>query len=237
VSNSATSGSSVGGGIWVDALNLFMINNTLFGNTSAGSGGGAAFQVNGTVELLNVYNNIIWGNTAGSSGGDVRLAGTGQMKVFANNDVNDMYGVWDIALNNTNVGPKFFNPVGGDYHLQGTSPCLNAGTNGAPSLPLTDMDGNPWGNPPSMGCYEFSTTAVHPADTNGAWVITGPQFNAYAAAWKSGLNWTNALASAPNPNPIPANYLTRAGYIMTNGLGNAYTNDGSARPTNWKPVP
>ena len=58
------------------------------------------------------------------------------------------------------------------------------------------------------------------------------EYNAYAAAWKAGQTWTNAPNSAPNPIPIPANYVTRAGYLMTNG--GAYYNDGSARPTNWK---
>jgi hypothetical protein len=231
--------SSGGGGVWVDATSsLFMINNTIFGNTAAGSGGGAAFEVTGTVELLNVYNNIIWGNSASGNGADVWLAGTGQKKTFLYNDVNNMYGVWDIAQNLLNADPKFFDPVNGDYHLQSISPCANAGTNGAPSLPLTDLEGNARTNSAGMvdlGCYEFNTTATHPADTNATFVITGGEFNAYAAAWKAGQSWTNAPASAPNPNPIPANYLTRAGYLLSNG--GAYTNDGSARPTNWKPSP
>jgi hypothetical protein len=238
INNSQTSASSQGGGVWVNATsNLFMINNTIFGNTAAGSGGGAAFQVNGTVELLNIYNNIIWGNSANGNGGDVWLAGTGQEKVFDNNDVNNMYGVWDIAQNLLNVDPQFFNAVGGDYHLQSTSPCRNAGTNGAPSLPLTDLDGNLRTNAlgqVDLGCYEFNTTATHPADTNATFVITPGEYAAYAAAWKAGQTWTNAPSSAPNPNPIPANYVTRAGYLMTNG--GAYYNNGSARPTNWRPL-
>jgi hypothetical protein len=83
-----------------------------------------------------------------------------------------------------------------------------------------------------LGCYEFSTAATHPADINADFVITSDEFNAYAAAWKAGRTWTNAPSSAPNPNPIPADYLTRAGYLMTNG--GTYHNDGSARPVNWK---
>ncbi len=232
--NSQGSATSQGGGIWVNATsNLFMINNTIFGNTAAGSGGGAAFQVNGTVELLNVYNNIIWGNAADGNGGDVWLAGTGQKKVFEFNDVDSLYGVWDIALNNIDLSPQFFDPVNGDYHIQSTSPCANAGTNGAPSLPLTDLDGNSRTNSAGlvdMGCYEFNTTATHPADTDTNWVITAAEFNAYAAAWKNGQGWTNG------PNPISADYVTRAGYLMTNNAG-AYHNDGSARPVNWKTGP
>jgi hypothetical protein len=233
VSNSETRASSAGGGVWVDATSsLYFINNTITANTAVGSGGGAAFNVTGTVELLNVYNNIIWGNTASSNGSDVWLGGTGQMKVFDNNDVNDMYGVWNIAQNNINLAPQFFNPIGGDYHTQNNSPCLAAGTTSAPSLPGTDLDGNPRvinGNV-DIGCYEFTTNVFHPADTNGDWVISPAEYAAYAAAWQNGQGWTNG------PNPISANYVTRAGYLMTNNSG-AYYNDGSARPVNWKTNP
>jgi hypothetical protein len=209
-----------------------MINNTVFGNSASASGGGVAFQVTGTVELLNVYNNIIWGNRTDGNGGDVWLAGTGQRKVFEFNDVDSMFGVWDIARNNINLSPQFFNPVGGDFHTQSGSPCVNAGTTDAPSLPVTDLDGSLRTNSTGlvdMGCYEFNTAATHPADTNAGFVITAAEFNAYAAAWKSGQLWSNA------PPVIPADYLTRAGYLMTNG--GTYHNDGSARPVNWKPGP
>jgi predicted outer membrane repeat protein len=231
-----TAGAGGGAGIWVNASsNLFLINNTITANNSAGTGGGVAFQVSGVVELLNVFNNIIWGNTATGSGGDVYLTGTGQQKLFEFNDVDSLSGVWDIALNNIDLSPQFFDPVNGDYHTQSTSSCRNAGTNGAPSLPLTDLDGNLRTNnlgQVDLGCYEFNTTATHPADTNGDFVITPAEYAAYAAAWKAGQTWTNAPASAPNPNPIPANFVTRAGYLMTKG--GAYYNDGSARPVNWK---
>jgi hypothetical protein len=209
-----------------------MINNTVTGNTAAGSGGGAAYVVTGTVELLNVYNNIIWGNSANGNGGDVYLSGTGQRKVFDFNDADSMYGVWDIAQNNIDLSPQFFNPVSGDYHTQSASPCVAAGTTNAPSLPATDLDGNPRiaNGAVDLGCYEYTTNVTHPADTNGNFHITTAEFNAYAAAWQNAQTWTNG--PNPGPNPIPANYVTRAGYLMTNG--GAYYNDGSARPVNWK---
>jgi hypothetical protein len=218
----------------VDAsATLNMINNTVTANTSTGSGGGAVFEVTGTVELLNVYNNIIWGNSAtGGNGGDVWLGGTGQQKVFEFNDVDSMYGVWDIAATNIDLSPQFFDPVNGDYHIQGTSPCIAAGTTNAPSLPATDLDGNPriLNGTVDLGCYEYTTNVTHPADTNGVFFITPAEFYAFAHAWRHGHTWTNG--PNPGPNPIPANYVTRAGYLMTNG--GAYYNDGSARPVNWK---
>src|SRR5205814_1735024 len=111
-----------GGGVYVNArTTLDMINNTVFGNTAQGSGGGAAFQVDGVTEVLHVYNNIIWGNTAGVSGPDVQVAGSGSRKEFYNNDAHGIgmsgSGVWDIATNTLDVDPQFFDPVNGDYHL------------------------------------------------------------------------------------------------------------------------
>jgi predicted outer membrane repeat protein len=238
--NTQTGAGATGGGIFVNASAvLYLVNNTIFGNSSGGGGGGVSFQVSGSVELLNVYNNIIWGNqlTGGGSGSDVYLIGTGLKKLFMYNDASGLSGIWDIASPLLNVDPKFFNAVGGDYHLQPGSPCANAGTNNPVFLPLTDLDGNVRTNSAGqvdLGCYEFNNTATHPADTNADLVISAVEFTNYAAAWKAGLTWTNG--PNPGPVPIPANYVTRAGYLMTNNSG-AYTNDGSARPTNWKTNP
>jgi len=159
LNNSQAGATSQGGGIWVDATSeLFMINNTITGNTAAGSGGGVAFRITGVVEVLNVYNNIIWGNSASSYGGDAWLAGTGERRVFAFNDAHDMFGVWDVEQNNIDASPQFVNPASGDYRLQATSPCRNAGTTNAPSVPATDLDGNPRTvlGTADIGCYELN---------------------------------------------------------------------------------
>ena len=157
--NIQTGSTSQGGGIYVNpSSSLTMVNNTVTDNTTTGSGGGLACQVNGVVELLNVYNNIIWGNSASGNGADVWLAGTGSKKTFLYNDVHGMYGVWDIAANILDVAPAFFDPVNGDYHLRSTSPCINAGTNGAPSLPAFDLDGNPRTN--GTSCLLYTSDAA-----------------------------------------------------------------------------
>jgi hypothetical protein len=233
--NTTTNSGYSGGGIFLSAGSaLNMVNNTIFGNSASGQGGGMYIADYSSVNAI--YNNIFWNNTVTvpGNGGDIYESGSSP-SYFCNNDVNDLYGVWTVALNNLNVDPQFFNPVTGDLHLQSASPCRNAGSNSVPYLPAADLDGNSITNGSGgvdLGCYVFNNTATHPADTNSASVLTLAEFNAYAAAWKAGQAWTNAPGSAPNPSPIPANYLTRAGYLVTNG--GAYYNNGSARPTNWR---
>lgn len=242
VKNSQTSASSQGGGIWVNpTAALYMINNTVTGNSATGKGGGAAFVFNG-VNSAYVHNNIIWGNSANVSGGDVRLSGSGNNKVFSHNNVSAMEGVWDTSTDNLDVAPQFFDPVSGDYHIKDSSPCKNVGVNAALAVTDlfnldTDLDGEPRTFPSSgfplfgrvdLGCYEFSTAAKHPADQDEDNIISESEFTAYADAWKQSKTdiW---------PDPIPADYVTRAGYLKANG-GN-YINDGSARPVNWKVAP
>ncbi len=235
MNNAVLNSSYQGGGLYVNpSSTLYMVNNTIYGNTAAGQGGGMYIAVGSATNYM--YNNIFWNNTVSvpGNGGDIYESGSSQT-YFCNNDVNDLYGVWMVSQNRLNVDPLFFNTASGDLHLQSASPCRNAGTNGAPALPLTDLDGglrtNSLGQV-DLGCYEFNTAATHPADTNANFVMSAAEYAAYAAAWKAGQTWTNAPAGSPNPGPVPANYVTRAGYLMTNG--GTYYNNGSARPTNWR---
>jgi len=64
------------------------------------------------VELLNVYNNIIWAIRQRQRRGCLARR-HGPAESFLYNDVNNMYGVWDIAQNLLNVDPMFFDPVNG----------------------------------------------------------------------------------------------------------------------------
>jgi len=50
-----------------------------------------------------------------------------------------------------------------------------------------------------------------PADTNGDFRIVINEVTGYGAAWKRGDSWPNP------PNPIPIDYVTRAGYLWKNG--------------------
>jgi PKD repeat protein len=74
---------------------------------------------------------------------------------------------FSIGLSNlNNVDPLFVDPANGDFHLQATSPCINAGDNSAPGLPATDMDGNPRiaNGTVDMGAYEYQGLMAPVAD-------------------------------------------------------------------------
>jgi hypothetical protein len=185
--NMQTNTSSTAAGVWVDASSeLFFVNNTITANSSSGGGGGAAFKVDNTTAVLNVFNNIIWGNS-GSPGSDVWLAGTGKERIFSNNDANGVFGVWDLFQNDLDVDPQFVDAANGNYHLQSGSPCIDAGTNGAPSLPSTDLDGNPRfvNGTVDLGCYEhlqasYVVTWPAPAEVQYGTPVSSAQLNATA---------------------------------------------------------
>jgi len=230
--NEQSSPDGRGGGIYVHATaQLDLVNNTVFGNTTAGGGGGVAFQVDGVTEILNVYNNIIWGNTAAGNGDDVNLAGTGSQKKFMNNDAHDMYGVWDIAQNNIDQAPLFYDPVNSDYHQRFGSPTIDVGDGAAPGIPATDFDGEArvQDTAVDIGADEFNNSDLHPADVDQNGAISESEYAAYAAAWKNDQPWSRG------PVPIPADYVTRAGYLVEEG--GVYHNAGGAKPVCWKPTP
>jgi len=234
VGNGNNNTASQGGGFYCSLSGnsntwLRFVNNTVSGNTST-NGGGVYFTIAGSTERLQVYNNTIWGNTA-ATGKDIYLTGYGSEKRLYNNNVHGMSGLWDFAVGNIDVDPLFVDAPNGDYHLRANSLCINAGNNSAPGLPVVDKDGNVriGDGTVDIGAYEQCTTDPHPADSNANWVIEAGEFGAYAAAW------TNRVAWPSGPNPIPMDYVTRAGYLLENG--GTYHNEGGGKPRNWKPGP
>jgi len=212
--NLQTNASSTGGGVWVDASSqLSFINNTITSNTSAGGGGGVAFQIEDG-EVLNVFNNIIWGNS-GEPGADVWSGGSGEERIFSNNDANDIFGVWDVFTNNLDIDPQFVDSTNGNYHLVSGSPCIGAGTTNAPSLPLTDLDGNPRivGGNVDMGCYEFNSAPIfaslQPSQTNGV-VIQWPTVAGVNYAIQKSTNLSQGFfdLNASLPTTAPVNSYT-----------------------------
>ena len=236
VGNAVSNSGGQGGGFYCDLSGnsntcLRFVNNTVYANANAqGKGGGVYFGIGSSVEHLYVYNNTIWGNTA-ADGEDIYLTGYGSEKKLYNNNYHGMSGLWDFAVSNIDVNPLFVDTPNGDYRLRANSFCINAGNNNAPGLSLVDSDGNVrvGDGVVDIGAYEQCWTDRHPADTNANWVIEANEFNAYAAAW------TNRAAWPSGPNPVPMDYVTRAGYLLEDGA--TYHNEGGGKPRNWKPGP
>lgn len=126
------------GGIW---------NNTIVGNQSA-SGGGMN-ECTATIR-----NNILWGNTA-DNGPQMYLSSTPEYCCIQD---------WDGAgIGNITTNPQFANLATHDFHLQSTSPCVDAGA----SAPFdADIEGSPRpydgtasprgdGSDYDIGAYEF----------------------------------------------------------------------------------
>jgi hypothetical protein len=221
VSNSVPYGR---GAIWVQpGVTNWVANNTVCGNV-----GNGMTLLPGT--WTHIHNNILWGN----SGVDVIVGTGGSLRSLYNNDYHSISGLVDLAVNNIDVDPLFVDAPGGDYHLRANSGCINAGlnysTNGSPALPLIDKDGNVRiaDGIVDIGAYEQARADQHPADTDTNWVMSVAEFTAYATAW------TNRAAWATGPNPIPIDYVTRAGYLAGTNSG-AYHNEGGGKPRNWKP--
>jgi hypothetical protein len=118
-------------------------------------------------------NTIIWGNIADS---DISGAGAGN-HIYADktdikactvtlnysdyaNEANDIAGDGTVTATNHCIvsGPLFVG--GGDYHLQSTSLCIDAGSNAlVPSGVTTDLEGPPkvriYNSVVDMGAYEY----------------------------------------------------------------------------------
>ncbi len=111
-----------GGGIWINATtDILVINNTIIGNSSSGSGttfGGKGGGVLCMYGIATLRNNIIYNNTQ-VSGNDVYVR-FGGINAFYNNVSGGISGTGNINLN-----PQLENGI--FVPMQG-SPCIDAGS-------------------------------------------------------------------------------------------------------------
>lgn len=147
-----------GGGVAFGTVNnSFIVGNSVTGLGSSGGGGGAYGAVLNNCTVL--YNNVPLGS---SSGGGIQSCAARNCIVRANDlnfrEVNSaqstfLYSCTDplpSGTGNIDVSLPF---VDSTFHLPAVSPVRGAGS----SLYATgtDLDGQPWANPPSMGCSEL----------------------------------------------------------------------------------
>lgn len=112
-----------------------LMHRTLVDNHSLIGFGGAIFDQDGQLILRN---SIVWGNftTRGLGYSDQIHSGFNGTTLATYSNVQ---GGW-VDTNNINADPLFTNPGARDYTLQGTSPCKNAGENGALPADVGNLD-------------------------------------------------------------------------------------------------
>ncbi|MBI3850149.1 MAG: hypothetical protein HY298_07655 [Verrucomicrobia bacterium] len=204
------------------------LNNCLIVSNSAGDGGGV---YSGTLNNCTVI-----GNTAtsappgpGRGGGVSSLTRIRNCVVYFNIATNPVYSVtsnyWDspltyccsgplaAAAGNITNAPLFADQVGGDYHLQSNSPCINAGKN-AYATNSTDLDGDPRivGSTVDIGAYEFQTPSSIlsyawaqqyslPTDGSADYLDSDSDFMNNWQEWIAGTDPTNSLSVLRLLNP------------------------------------
>jgi hypothetical protein len=239
ISNNRMSGNSAesdGGGIWsINASSPLMVQNVIVGNQSPTLGGGMFFGM-GTL-----VNNTIAGNTAAEG---AALYGVGSAQLFNNIlessgasavecsagtspvlDHNDAFGSGSAGFDggcvsalgtngNISADPLFVG--GGSYRLQAGSPAIDAGSDAAPSLPATDLDGLPRisGGAVDLGAYEFVQGGAPPS------ISVSPASLSFGS--QPGGSATTAFVTLTNSGTMPVH--TDSTVI---GSGSAYFSVGS----------
>jgi hypothetical protein len=142
----------------------WIINNTIAGN------GGAGIVKDGSAPDIRIINNVVVGNPA------LLVIHDETPSIVAFNDFYSRTGpaitgaltnLQDVISGNISADPFFACEPAEDYHLVAASPAIDVGTNGAPLLSTTDLDGGPRflaGNTNDssvvdMGAYEFDPSS------------------------------------------------------------------------------
>ncbi len=137
-----------------------LVYDTISNNTGFGCHSGMVLNNDGGgVNYATVTNNIFRDGTSGGYG--MSIYNFGSNMIVSNNIIDNFSTLTDGGFPSSNityVDPKFANyqiDGSGDYHLQSSSPAVDAGTSaGAPS---TDFDGyaRPYGSAVDIGAYEW----------------------------------------------------------------------------------
>lgn len=153
-------------------------NNTFFKNQSSINGdvcGGVLIRLFSDLSVAEVANNIIQDSISPSGAtvndfcfdaafADFHNDGKGGLVKLLNNNFGKLKtfcfecSAQKEESGSINKNPLFLDPNNGDFHLQTTSPCVNAGISDTSFvLPELDLDGNPriFGSAPDMGAFEL----------------------------------------------------------------------------------
>jgi hypothetical protein len=201
--NTSFSSYAYGGGIYCPG-SATILNSTISGN-SADEGGGVHCS-----SSMTVINSIIYGNSPNeffSSDGTPNVT------------YSDIQGGFS-GSGNINANPLFVGS--GDYHLTGSSPCINTGHNNASGLPSTDKDGNLRiiGETVDMGAYEAALFVY--VDKEGSCGGKNPCFSSIQAAIDAvGTGIIIRIAQGNYPESIALN--ASKSLILQGGFNSTFT--------------
>ncbi|MBN1509547.1 MAG: right-handed parallel beta-helix repeat-containing protein [Sedimentisphaerales bacterium] len=131
---------ALGGAIYTDNRSTPVFTNCTIYANNAGSRGGGVYNYFGKPVFTNC---IVWENTASMGGAGIcdESDTPGMMTVVRYSDVQGT-AVY-AGTGNILADPKFVYPAGDDLHLQGSSPCVDTGSNSISTIEVEDYEGNP----------------------------------------------------------------------------------------------
>ena len=164
----------------------------------------------GFVETTRLYNNIF----ADHLHCDGTYTATPPVLAFNNAQMFTGTCAGAVGTNgNISAYPDFVSPGGFDFHLNPSSPSVDAGTNAAPFLPTTDLDGNPRirGASVDQGVYESPGSNAD---------VPGAPTNVGAVRGKRGtakVTWAAPLSDGGSPITSYTVTVTPGGTSITTG--------------------
>jgi len=227
-----------GGGVYAPWSNSVVSDCIITGNFSYLGGGvdggilrgcaivGNLARVGGGCFDATLYNCTVSGNSAGSEGGSWSGVFYNCIVYFNNAETNpnyDSYGVFNYCcttplptngVNNIMADPQLADP----WHISVNSPCRGAGYPTYASG--TDIDGDAWLNPPSIGCDEYNGSSA----TGSLSVALSCDYTNFAVGFS--VNFTSSVAG----HALAAAWDFGDGVIVSNEL---YTSHSWSAPGDY----